>query len=105
MCIRDRVKTDEKYLGSAITVTAVDERYNLTASADLKVVAEAAALSFSTDAITVNNNNTITVSLVDSEGNRVALSNNKDQQDATISYVILDLSLIHIYLGACFGFC
>ena len=85
-----KVKTDEKYLGSAITVTAVDERYNLTASAELRVVAEAAALSFSTDSISVNNNNTITVSLVDSEGNRVALSNNEDKQDATISYVILD---------------
>ena len=82
------VKSDEKYLGSEITVTAVDERYNLVASTTLKVVDEAAELSFSTKTVEVDVNNAVTVTLVDSEGNRVALGG--QYQVDTINYVILD---------------
>jgi len=81
-------KSDEKYLGSEIVVTAVSERYNLTANATVKVVDEAAELTFSTKTGEVNVNNAITVMLVDSEGNRVALGENYDVD--SISYVILD---------------
>ncbi len=82
------VKSDEKYLGSDITVTAVDERYNLVATATLKVVDEAAELSFSTKTAEVDVNNAITVMLVDGEGNRVALGGQYTVD--TINYVILD---------------
>lgn len=84
------VKSDEKYLDSKITVTAIDSRYNLTKSVDLKVVDEAAALAFSTKTAEVNINNRITVTLVDSEGNRVAFGNKDNAAKSEINYVVLD---------------
>ena len=83
-------KSDEKYLGSKITVTAIDSRYNLTKSVDLKVVDEAAALAFSTKTAEVNVNNRINVTLVDSEGNRVAFGNRENAAKSEINYVVLD---------------
>lgn len=84
------VKSDEKYLDSKITVTAIDSRYNLTKSVDLKVVDEAAALAFSTKTAEVDINNRITVTLVDSEGNRVAFGNKDNAAKSEINYVVLD---------------
>ena len=86
------VKTDEKYVGSEITITAVDERYNLIATAVVAVADEAKDLAFSTKTCEVKVNNTIKVSIVDANGKTVTLgnSNNKQKAAATISYVILD---------------
>ena len=81
------VKDDDKYVGSTITVIAVDDRYNLTAQATLRVADEATALAFDTKTLAVDANNKVGVSVVDSEGNKVALSRAKD---ASISYVVLD---------------
>ncbi len=81
------VKTDEKYIGSEITVTAVSERYDLVATATIKVTADAAELAFASKTAEVNVNNKIDVQIVDSEGNKVAPTNIKK---AEISYVVLD---------------
>ena len=81
------VKDDDKYIGQTITVIAVDDRYNLTANATLTVADEATELAFDTKTLSVNANNKVTVSVVDGEGNKVALNRGKD---AKISYVVLD---------------
>ncbi len=83
------VKDDEKYVGTTITVTAVDERYNLVKTVDLTVADEARDLKFATKTAEVNVNNIISVSVVDANGNRVAL-NRGDDAEASISYVVLD---------------
>jgi hypothetical protein len=82
------VKTDDKYVGSTITVVAVDDRYNLTAQATLTVADEASELAFDTKTLAVDTNNKVGVSVVDSNGNKVAL--NRTGATATISYVVLD---------------
>ena len=81
------VKDDDKYVGSKITVIAVDDRYNLTAQAVITVADEATALAFDTKTLAVDANNKVGVSVVDSEGNKVALNRAKS---ADISYVVLD---------------
>lgn len=85
------VKDDEKYVGSKITVIAVDDRYNLTAKAELSVADEASELAFDTKTLAIDANNKVKVSVVDSQGNRVALNRTANGiKDATISYVVLD---------------
>ena len=86
---RVSVKDDDKYVGSKITVVAVDDRYNLTAQATLTVADEASALAFDTKTLAIDTNNKVKVSVVDSEGNRVAL-NRSDIKEASVSYVVLD---------------
>ena len=81
------VKDDDKYVGSKITVIAVDDRYNLTAQAVITVADEATALAFDTKTLAVDANNKVGVAVVDSEGNKVALNRAKS---ADISYVVLD---------------
>ena len=81
------VKTDEKYVGSEIQVTAVSQRYNLVASTTVKVTADAAELAFSTKTGEVNVNNKIDVQIVDADGNKVAPTN---IQKSEIYYVVLD---------------
>ena len=81
------MKSDDKYVGSKITVVAVDDRYNLTAKAELVVADEATELAFDTKTLAVNTNNKVGVSVVDSNGNKVALSR---ANDAEIKYVVLD---------------
>ncbi len=49
-------KDDEKYVGSEITVTAVDERYNLVNTVDLTVADDARDLKFATKTAEVNVN-------------------------------------------------
>ena len=82
-------KDDDKYVGQTITVIAVDDRYNLTAKAELVVSDEASELAFDTKTLAVNANNKVGVSVVDSNGNTVAL-NRGDNAEASISYVVLD---------------
>ena len=82
------VKSDEKYVGSKVTVTAVDSRYDLIATATLTVADEAAGLAFAAQTAEVNVNNKITVNVVDSKGSKVALGSNAARTD--ISYVVLD---------------
>ena len=84
------VKDDDKYVGSKITVIAVDDRYNLTAKAELTVADEATALAFDTKTLAVDANNKVGVAVVDSEGNKVALNRGGEAKSATISYVVLD---------------
>ena len=82
------MKTDEKYVGSKIEVTAVSERYNLVATATLTVADAAKDIAFADKTADVNVNNKILWNVVDSEGNKVALSN--EVLDTDISYVVLD---------------
>ena len=81
------VKTDEKYIGSEIKVTAVSERYNLVASTTIKVTADAAELAFASKTAEVNVNNKIDVQIVDANGNKVAPTNIAKTE---IYYVVLD---------------
>ena len=89
-----KVSSDDKYIGSEIVVTAVDDRYNLVASVNLTVADEAKELKFSSKTAEVNVNNTITVMVVDSEGNRVALGRGYENGESvvvdSIKYVVLD---------------
>jgi len=68
------VKDDEKYVGSEIVITVVDEENNLVATKTLTVAAEAKELVFDTTAIPVDQTRTVTVKLVDEDGNSVSLS-------------------------------
>ena len=81
-------KTDEKYVGSEITVTAVDTRYNLVATATVTVADDAKEIKFTDKTAEVNVNNKINAHLADSQGNRVAVGS--DVKDYTISFVVLD---------------
>lgn len=83
-------KDDDKYVGQKITVIAVDDRYNLTAKAELTVADEATALAFDTKTLAVDVNNKVGVAVVDSEGNKVALNRGGTIKSADISYVVLD---------------
>ena len=80
-------KSDEKYVGEKITVTAVSERYNLVANKEYTVVGEAVAVSFVDKNADVNVNNKLTWNLVDEDGNRIAI---KDATDVKVQYVVLD---------------
>ncbi len=83
-------KSDEKYVGSIITVTATDSRYNLVTTAEVKVANEAKELQFASKTGEVNVNNLITVMVVDADGNRVAVGGNGTDAKTEISYVVLD---------------
>ena len=82
-----KVKTDEKYAGSVITLTAASEMYDLVDVEEVKVAAEAVAIEFETDALEVDVNNKVEWNVVDEEGNEVTLTN---VDSATIKYVVLD---------------
>ena len=82
------VKTDEKYVGSKIDVTAVSDRYNLVANVELTVADEARDIAFATKTADVNVNNKILWNVVDAQGNKVALAGGVI--DTTIKYVVLD---------------
>jgi len=81
------VSDDEKYVGSEITVTAVDERYNLVATTTLTVADEAKDLAFSTNTLEVDVNNKVVVNVVDRNGNNVTPSN---VVAADASVIVLD---------------
>ena len=87
-----KIKTDEKYVGSDITITAVDDRYNLVATTVITVADEAKDLKFATKTAEVNVNNKIRVNIVDANGKTVVLGKDATKQNASavISYVILD---------------
>lgn len=82
------VKNDEKYVGQTITVTAVDSRYNLTASTTLLVAEEAQGIAFDTTKAQVNVNNKIGFKVVDSNGNTVSLGTNATVDD--VQFVIIE---------------
>ena len=81
------VKTDEKYEGSVITLTAVSQKYALVSTATVTVAAEAVAIEFEDANVETNVNNKIEWNVVDAEGNAVQLDN---VDDAVIKYVVLD---------------
>ena len=81
------VSDDEKYVGSEITVTAVDERYNLVATKTLTVADEAKDLAFSTNTLEVDVNNKVVVNVVDRNVNNVTPSN---VVAADASVIVLD---------------
>ena len=83
------VKTDEKYAGQTITLTAVSEMYDLVDVEEVKVAAEAVAIEFADDALEVNVNNKVKWNVVDSEGNKVTLDD-KSVRGFEVKYVVLD---------------
>jgi len=82
-----KVKPAEQYVGKEIKVIAVSERYDLTATATIKVTADAAELQFVDKTAEVGINNKLDIQLVDGAGNKVAPTN---MSKAEISYVVLD---------------
>lgn len=84
------VKADEKYVGSAITVLAVSTKYNLTATANLVVAKEAAAVKYANTKADVAVNNTLVANIVDEDGNKVALNDAAKTNNVTIQYVVLE---------------
>ncbi len=84
------VKPDEKYVGSAITVLAVSTKYNLTATANLVVAKEAAAVKYANTKADVAVNNTLVANIVDEDGNKVALNSAAATNNTTIQYVVLE---------------
>ena len=89
---KNECKTDEKYVGETITITAVDSRYNLIATDEVKVANDAKELKFEKKSVDVNVNNEIKVEVVDQDGTVVSLGSDNNRQNASfaISYVILD---------------
>ncbi len=83
------VKTDEKYAGQTINLTAASEMYDLVATKAVKVAAEAVSIEFATDKLDVNVNNKVVWNVVDNEGNIVKLTD-ADIIDYSIKYVVLD---------------
>ena len=81
-------KSDEKYVGATITVTAVSEKYDLVATKNITVADGAVAINIVDKAADVNVNNKLTWNVVDSEGTRVALGAGATVED--IKYVVLD---------------
>ncbi len=81
------LKTDEKYAGSVVKLAAVSEMYDLVATKEVKIAAEATEIAFAKDALDVNVNNKVVWNVVDAEGNIVKLNK---VSDAKIRYVVLD---------------
>ena len=67
------VKNDEKYIGTKITVTAVAERQNLVAIADLTVAQDGRSLKFATTSGVMNSNNQVDFQIVDGAGKTVSI--------------------------------
>ena len=82
------VKDDEKYVGTEIKVTVVDEENNLVATKVLTVADEANELVFDTTAVPVDSNKKITVTLVDENGKAVALPATATSTSAMV--IVLD---------------
>lgn len=83
------IKNDERYIGQTITVTAVDSRYNLTATETLTVADEAQSIRFDSTRAQVNVNNRIGFTIVDSLGNVVSLGNNATVKD--VNFVVTNI--------------
>ena len=79
--------SDTKALvGTKVTITAVNDKLEMTASADLTVVNNAAALKYETTSADVAVNNKLIVNTVDEEGNVV--SANLDEETVASVYVL-----------------
>ena len=83
-----KAKSDEKYVGQTITVTAVSTKYNLTATTSMVVANEASEVKYANTKADVAVNNTLTANIVDQDGNKVALNGVVDE--ANITYVVLE---------------
>ena len=81
------LKTDEKYVGSQVTVTAVSERYNLVCSSTATIT-EASGIAFEDATLAVNVNNKINWFVADADGKLVRVNNIVG--NAKTSYVVLD---------------
>jgi len=82
-----KVKTDEKYTGSVIKLTAVSEMYDLVSTKDVKVAAEAVAIEFANTDLEVDVNNKVKWNVVDEDGEKVTLTN---VSGVEVKYVVLD---------------
>ena len=78
-----KVKNDEKYLGSTITVSAVAEKENLVATTTLTVTDSAQTIKLDTNKGQVNASNRIGFKLVNSNGQAVALGSDTTIDDVT----------------------
>lgn len=89
-----KVKNDEKYLGSKITVTAVAEREGLVAKADLTVAQDGRGIKFLSDKGVVGANNKVDFQLVDGEGKTVNLSGKYDASAIVLEKVSDDTAKV-----------
>ncbi len=81
------ILTDDKYAGEKLTVTAVDRNKGISAVATLTIAADAQSLAFTGSTAVVGSATNIPFSVVDANGNKVALG-----KDAvlTVSAVVTD---------------
>ncbi len=89
-----KVKNDEKYLGSKITVTAVAEREGLVAKADLTVAQDGRGIKFLSDKGVVGANNKVDFQLVDGAGKTVNLSGKYDASAIVLEKVSDDTAKV-----------
>ena len=75
-------------IGSTITVMAISEKLDLTATAELKVVKDAVALKYASATADVAVNNKLVVNTVDVDGNVVAIDTLQD--NTPINIYVLD---------------
>ncbi|MBE6112990.1 MAG: copper amine oxidase N-terminal domain-containing protein [Peptococcaceae bacterium] len=84
-------KSDEKYVGSVITATAVSTKYDLVATKEFKVAEGAVGIAFVDKSADVNVNNKLTWNVVDGNGTRVTLNSTMAGVEINdIKYVVLD---------------
>lgn len=89
-----KVKNNEKYLGSKITVTAVAEREGLVAKADLTVAQDGRGIKFLSDKGVVGANNKVDFQLVDGDGKTVNLSGKYDASAIVLEKVSDDTAKV-----------
>ena len=89
-----KVKDDEAYLGAKIVVTAVDERNNLVAQAELVVGEEGRMIKFAETNGEVGKNNNVAFQLVDADGRNVKMLAAYDSGAVVITDVTTDGAVV-----------
>ncbi len=77
------IQNDEKYAGETLVVTAVDKRNNVSGATNLTIADQAQNLAFNGTTAQVGVDTSIPFSIVDSNGNKVALGSNAKIVNAT----------------------
>jgi hypothetical protein len=81
--------TDDKYAGKTVTVTAVDSDKNVVATTDITIGVQPTALKLNNAAGDVNEDLELEISLLDVNGNVVALGTGATYSDPTVDFVVI----------------
>ena len=85
---RLKVKNDEKYIGQTITVTAVAEKENLSATTTLTVADSDRSIKLDSNRGQVNANNRVGFRIVDGNGTPVALGNEISANNIEVNAIV-----------------